>query len=121
MGLNYWFTTGCLTTEDAVGTTKPDVTRIKLVLKQLIPLAVGFAVLACAYVLIPAGICSILEINTVTSSGYARLSFIVSNPAVGMIGDLMADVIIPVVIILYTIGISMVLRLVFRKSKLIRA
>ena len=111
MCLNYWFTTGTHDVEDPEGTVHSDVKRIGRVLKQLIPLLIGWAIIVVCYIIIPAGIAMIFEGSLVPATGYARMSFM-DDP---MLGNVLADIVIPLVIIVYVILISMVLRLAFRK------
>lgn len=114
MGLNYWFTTGCHDVDDPEGTVHSDAKRIGRAIKMLVPLIIGFVILAIAYIIIPGGIAMIMEIGITPTDGYARIDLM--QPASLMLGNVMTTVIIPVVIIVYTILISMVLRLIFRKG-----
>ena len=111
MCLNYWFTTGTHDVDDPEGTVHSDVRKVGRVLKQLIPLIIGWVILALVYIIIPAGIAMFLESGITSSAGYARMSFM-DNP---MIGNMMVDLIVPIVIIVYVILISLVLRIAFRK------
>jgi len=111
MCLNYWFTTGTHDCDDPEGTVYSDAKKVGRVLKQLIPLIIGFAILLVAYILVPAGIAMILETGITPIADYARISFL-ANP---MLANIMVDIIVPVVIIVYVIAISIVLRLAFRK------
>ena len=114
MCLNYWFTTGTQCCDEEEGTTHSDINRVGRVLKQLIPLIIGFIILAIFYILIPAGIAMILESDITASAGFARMSFI-DTP---MFANVTVDLIVPIVIIVYVILISMVLRIAFRKIKI---
>ena len=111
MGLNYWFTTGCNTCEETEKINHSDAKRIGLVLKQLIPLIIGGVILVLAYIIVPGGIAMILENGITPASGYARISFL-ETP---MLGNMMVTIIIPIVIIVYIIGISIILRIAFKK------
>lgn len=111
MCLNYWFTTGTQSCDEPEGTVHSDVQRIGRVLKQLIPLIIGWIIITLAYIIVPAGIAMVLEGATTAIAGYARMSFMDAP----MIGNVMADLVIPIVIIVYVILISIVLRLVFKK------
>lgn len=111
MGLNYWYTTGCHCCEDEEGTVHSDKDRIGKVLKQFIPLIIGWIILALAYIIVPAGIAMALESGITAAAGYARISFM----QIPMFGNAMTTLIIPIVIIVYVIVISIVLRIAFRK------
>ena len=112
MGLNYWFTTGTQACDEEEGTVHTDMDKLGRVLKQLIPLIIGFIILALVYILIPAGIAMVLESNITASAGYARMSFMESP----MFANVAIDLIVPIVIIVYVILISMILRIAFRKT-----
>ena len=112
MGLNFWFTTGAHYVDDPEGTVNSDAKRIGRVVRMLFPLILGFIILACAYILVPAGIAWIMEIGITPSDGYARIDLLQTINLI--FGNIMSSVIIPIVIIVYTILISIVLRLLFR-------
>lgn len=111
MGLNYWFSTGCNDIEETERIQHSDAARISKVLKQLLPLILGWILLIFVYILVPAGIAALLESSITAYAGYARISFM----ATPMIGNLMTDFIIPLIIIFYVIGISIVMRIAFQK------
>lgn len=114
MGLNYWFTTGTHDIDDPEGTKYSDADRIGRVFKKLVPLILGFAILALSYIIVPAGIAMIFETGIEATKGYARIDLM---QGANWLGNVMVTVVIPLVIIIYTILISLVLRIAFRTKK----
>ncbi|MBY9012708.1 MAG: formate/nitrite transporter family protein [Candidatus Lokiarchaeota archaeon] len=112
MGLNYWFSTGTHDVDDPEGTVHSDARKVGRVLKQFIPLIIGWVILSLVYIIIPAGIAMFLENGIIGSAGFARMSFM-DTP---MLGNVTVDLVVPIVIIVYVILISIVLRITFRKT-----
>ncbi|MFX1276511.1 MAG: formate/nitrite transporter family protein [Promethearchaeota archaeon] len=114
MCLNYWFTTGTHDVDDPEGTVHSDSLRVGRVLKMLIPLILGFLILAIFYILIPAFIAWILELSVVSVvTGFARINL----STIPIFGNVIVDLIVPIVIIIYVIAISMILRIFFRTRR----
>jgi len=109
IGINYWFTCGAKCKDDDPKEEKRTPKGLMKGISFLIPMAIGTAILAVIYMIIPYLICLAMEVGSPVGSGAITFSGVV-NP--------MISIIIPAVMIVYYIVMTVIIRPLLGKIKI---
>jgi len=109
IGVNYWFTMGAKHKDDDPKEEKRTPTGLLKAISFLIPMAIGTAILAAIYMIVPYLMCLAMEVGSVPGDG---------NLAFGLVENAMTSIVIPAVLIIYMIVITVIIRPILGKIKL---
>lgn len=109
IGINYWFTTGAKCKDDDPKLECRDAKGFLKGVTFLIPMAIGTAILAALYIIIPYIMCLAMESGSIPGDGNITFGYL-ENP--------MTSIIIPSVLIIYMIIITVIIRPALGKIKM---